>query len=412
MTSFNNAETQALVRNVVEGILEVSAQGRKLKGLSTGFEEIDQHIGGLQRGQVTVVTGVRKTTPIVLNIALDVAVRQKVPVLFFSLKQGKEDLLRQMLCAHASVCYDDKDTIVLGKEEQQRLKASAEIIAQAPLYIEHEILHQRGVEGIINCYREIQGVQLLIIDQLDQLAIRLHSPLWKHMLRLRDTGKMIKEVARKASLPVLATTLVSEFFEDYPIRYLSHALLKGQETGYAGEYADNILFLEEGKEKRPHIQDIPVWVCRNTEQWAQVREKVQLNRKTLKVSGLSAGDEYSSWRDLDIPVLREAVRKGRLVDRLIWEQLNMSVEEIDTVRDEWWEMPWNELIDMPDLWEKTEASQYEGAFSSDVLVLLQRARAKRTGLSDREILMLNRTLLDALYPGVLIKEGLTSKTIS
>jgi replicative DNA helicase len=82
-------------------------QGRqgRITGLSTGFDELDELVNGLQPSQLIVIAGrpsMGKTT-LALNISEHVGVEQNVPVVIFSLEMSSDNLVENMLCSRAQV---------------------------------------------------------------------------------------------------------------------------------------------------------------------------------------------------------------------------------------------------------------------------------------------------------------------
>ncbi|NIT03941.1 replicative DNA helicase, partial [Candidatus Saccharibacteria bacterium] len=67
----------------------------------TGFKDLDDTLAGMQDSNLLILAarpGIGKTA-FVLNIAQHLAVKEKIPVGFFSLEMSKEELVDRLLVA-------------------------------------------------------------------------------------------------------------------------------------------------------------------------------------------------------------------------------------------------------------------------------------------------------------------------
>src|SRR3989344_511046 len=84
---------------------ELHKQGAGLRGVGTGFKDLDDALAGMQKSNLLILAarpGVGKTS-LALNIAQNVAVLAKRPVGFFSLEMSKEELVDRLLVAQADI---------------------------------------------------------------------------------------------------------------------------------------------------------------------------------------------------------------------------------------------------------------------------------------------------------------------
>lgn len=87
--------------DVLEARHQRTLSGVKIDGLSTGLPDLDGFTQGLKPGQMIVIAGrpaMGKTT-LAMNIAADVGIIQKKPVLVISLEMSKEQLVDRLLAA-------------------------------------------------------------------------------------------------------------------------------------------------------------------------------------------------------------------------------------------------------------------------------------------------------------------------
>ncbi|KKW28356.1 MAG: Primary replicative DNA helicase [Parcubacteria group bacterium GW2011_GWA2_52_8] len=77
----------------------------KLRGLATGFVELDKYLGGLQKSDLIILAARPSMgkTSLALDIVRHVGVKEKVPVGVFSLEMSKDQLVDRLLAAEADV---------------------------------------------------------------------------------------------------------------------------------------------------------------------------------------------------------------------------------------------------------------------------------------------------------------------
>lgn len=109
-----------------------------ITGLATGFKDLDRLTSGLQKSDLILVAARPSMgkTAFTLNIASNVAIREKKAVAFFSLEMSKEQLVQRMLCAEASI---DSQKLRIGELEDDdwtKLINAADRLSGAPIFID------------------------------------------------------------------------------------------------------------------------------------------------------------------------------------------------------------------------------------------------------------------------------------
>ncbi|MCX6743392.1 MAG: replicative DNA helicase [Candidatus Parcubacteria bacterium] len=95
----------SILNETFERIDELHKEKGKLRGVPTGYNDLDNLLAGLQKSDLIILAArpsVGKTT-LALDIARNVATKHKVPVGIFSLEMSKEQLVDRLLCAEANV---------------------------------------------------------------------------------------------------------------------------------------------------------------------------------------------------------------------------------------------------------------------------------------------------------------------
>ena len=206
------------IRQVLDKYLEDTASitgplERGTAPIQTGYVDLDQLLGGLQRSDLIILAArpsFGKST-LALNIARNAAGSGAV-VGIFSMEMSREQLVLRMLASEASV---DSHRLRLGvhrRDEEQRLLDSVGALSDLEMYIDDSPL--QTVAEIRSKSRRLhleQGVDLLIVDylQLMQGVGRQNN----RVQELSDITRSLKGLARDLNIPLVAISQLSRATE-------------------------------------------------------------------------------------------------------------------------------------------------------------------------------------------------------
>jgi len=226
---------------------ELHKQSGKLRGLTTGFIELDKILAGLQKSDLIVLAArpsVGKTS-LALDIARQTAVKGKAAVGIFSLEMSKEQLVDRMLCGQANVSLWRMRTGNLSDQEEDndftRIGEAMGVLSEAPIYIDD--FATSTVMDIRTKARRLQmekGLDLLIIDYLQLMEGRGHYGD-NRVQEISEITRGLKGIARELNIPVLALSQLSRAVEQTrpAIPKLSHL----RESGSIEQDADVVMFI-------------------------------------------------------------------------------------------------------------------------------------------------------------------------
>lgn len=227
-----------------------------LRGIPTGFKDLDNTLAGLQRSNLVILAarpGVGKTS-LALNIAQNAAVVDKVPVGFFSLEMSKEELVDRLLVSQADIDAWKLKTGKLSEDDFTKLSNAMGELAEAPLYIDDtpalSILEMRTKARRLQVEH---GLELVIVDYL-QLARSRN--LENRVQEISEVSMGLKNLARELKVPVLALSQLSRAVEQRGTRRPQLADLR--ESGSIEQDADVVMFLwkEEDESQENIVMDI------------------------------------------------------------------------------------------------------------------------------------------------------------
>lgn len=235
-----------------ERLEEFMKKGTHLRGVPVGFPELDNKLAGMQNSNLIILAarpGIGKTT-LALNMALHVAIKEKLPVGFFSLEMSKEELVDRLLVGQADIDAWRLKTGKLSDEDYKRLTEAMGELSEAPIFIDDtpglSILEMRTKARKLKVE---QNLKLLIMDylQLADSGRRFDS----RVNEVSFISQGLKNLARELQIPVLAISQLSRAVEQRGTRKPQLADLR--ESGAIEQDADVVMFLYHEEESEDLI---------------------------------------------------------------------------------------------------------------------------------------------------------------
>lgn len=221
---------------------ELHKKGSHLRGVPTGFADIDHKLAGLQDSNLLILAarpGQGKTA-MVLNIAQHVSVVQKQTVGIFSLEMSKEELVDRLLVSQADVDAWRLKTGRLSDDDFARLSEAMGELADAPLFIDDTPginlfeMRTKARRLLVN-----QKMKLLIVDYLQ--LVDPGRRLDNRVQEVSIISQSLKNLARELKIPVLAVSQLSRAVESRGSKIPQLADLR--ESGSIEQDADVVMFL-------------------------------------------------------------------------------------------------------------------------------------------------------------------------
>jgi len=231
--------------------IEKLHQGEKgLRGLTTGFDEVDFYLSGLQRSDL-IVLGARPSlgkTALCLDIARNAAVKTKIPVGIFSLEMSRDQVVDRIIAAEAQVTlWELRSGRIKDEIEFEMIQAALDRLAQAPIYIDDT--PSANIIQLRSMARRLQvehGLGLLVVDYLQLIQPRNNT---ENMVQaMTEVSRGLKALARELEVPVLAAAQLSRAVEQRDVKIPRLSDLR--ESGSIEQDADVVMFIyRKDKEK-------------------------------------------------------------------------------------------------------------------------------------------------------------------
>ena len=239
---------------------ELHKQGEGLRGVPTGFKDLDDCLAGMQKSNLLILAsrpGIGKTA-FSLGVAQSLAVKYKRPVGFFSLEMSKEELVDRLLVAQADIDAWKLKTGKLGEDDFTKLSNAMGELAEAPLFIDDtpalSILEMRTKARRLQVEH---GLDLLVVDYLQLARSR---QLENRVQEVSEISQGLKNLARELKIPILALSQLNRAVETRGGQKRPQ-LADLRESGSIEMDADVVMFL--WREDEENIENINLEIAKH-----------------------------------------------------------------------------------------------------------------------------------------------------
>lgn len=209
------------------------------RGVSTGIRDLDNTITGLNRSDLILLAarpGMGKTS-FALNIAANVAVKEKKRVAFFSLEMTKEQLASRLLSMEGLVPGVSIKTGKLTEDEWIRLIQAGDVLSKTQIYFDDT--PGITVPEMKAKLRRLKNVDLVVIDYLQLMsgAKRIDN----RVQEISEITRNLKIMAKEINVPVITLSQLSRASEQ---RSEHRPVLSDlRDSGSIEQDADIVMFL-------------------------------------------------------------------------------------------------------------------------------------------------------------------------
>ncbi|OIO49385.1 MAG: replicative DNA helicase [Parcubacteria group bacterium CG_4_9_14_0_2_um_filter_41_8] len=245
----NFISIRSVLNDTFERIEKLHQGDGKLRGISTGFADLDDKLSGLQKSDLVIVAArpsVGKTS-LALDFARTMAVNEKKSVGIFSLEMSKEQLVDRLLCTQAGVelwrMRTGKLSQATGNDDFPRIGHAMGELSEANIFIDDaasiNIMEIRTKARRL--YQE-HGVDCIIVDYLQLMEGRSSGNSDNRVQEVAEITRALKSIARELDIPVIALSQLSRAVEQQQgpaIPRLSHL----RESGTIEQDADVVMFI-------------------------------------------------------------------------------------------------------------------------------------------------------------------------
>jgi replicative DNA helicase len=240
------------IKETWERLEKLQNEGGGLRGVPSGFRQIDNMLGGLQRSDLIILAARPSMgkTSLALDIARRAATIHKVSVGVFSLEMSSGQLTERMLSAQANVdAWKLRTGKRLTEQDYHNIQNAIASLDEAPIYIDDQssssVLQMRSTARRLKNERDLG---LIVIDYLQLITTSGTKNYDSMVAQVTEISRALKGMARELNVPVLALSQLSRAVEQ---RGGKPRLSDLRESGSIEQDADVVLFIHrEDKDKR------------------------------------------------------------------------------------------------------------------------------------------------------------------
>lgn len=216
--------------------------GDSLRGVRTGFADLDHILSGMQKSNLLILAARPGTgkTAITLNMAQYVAMHEKKAVAIFSLEMSKEELVDRLVVAQSEVDAWKIKTGRLNEDDWDKVSAAMGQLGDTPLFIDDTPgLTMGEMRSKARRLHLEHNLGLIVVDYL-----QLVNPGKQYESRTVEVSAIsqgLKNLARELNVPMLACSQLSRAVEQRGEKRPQLADLR--ESGAIEQDADVVMFI-------------------------------------------------------------------------------------------------------------------------------------------------------------------------
>lgn len=228
-----------------ERLDELHKDKGKIRGVPTGFKDLDNILAGLQRSDLIIIAARPSMgkTALSLNLAHSIATKAEQPVLVFSLEMSKEQLVDRMLSMESGVDAWNIRTGNLSDADFEKIGQAMGTLSEAPIYIDDT--PSITVSDLRTKARREQHQRQLGLILVDYLQLMSGGARFggteNRVQEISEISRGLKAIARELNVPVIALSQLSRSVESRSPQIPQLADLR--ESGSIEQDADVVAFI-------------------------------------------------------------------------------------------------------------------------------------------------------------------------
>ena len=242
-----------------------------IKGVKTGFADLDEKLIELEDGDLIVI-GARNSmgkTTFLQNLAQNISLLQRKPILFASAEMGGAQIMQRMISCMAKVPLRAiKTGEVRELEDIGKISDAANIFEKLPIMINDKASMplseiRRSARKVVSKYGSIGAILVDYLQKLEAPEKRSREDL-----EIADISNELKKIAREFNCPVIALAQLNRAVEKDKDKRPKSSDLRG--SGAIEQDADVIMMIYRDDYYNPNSKDkgiaeIIITKCRNGE---------------------------------------------------------------------------------------------------------------------------------------------------
>jgi replicative DNA helicase len=194
--------------------VQTKAANDGILGIPSGFQPLDDLIGGFEKGKLYVIGGRPSMgkEEFMLSMIEEIILESKVPMLLFSTNYMKSDYIQRLLAIHCDIPVSHLNQGFLELHEWERLDKDVDALIYAPLFI-HDCLDlplNELIETARNCIKE-RDVKIIFIDCLQMIDFTKEDNTVSE--KIANIMFSLKQLACLADVPIVVGSMLGRGVE-------------------------------------------------------------------------------------------------------------------------------------------------------------------------------------------------------
>ena len=248
------------LHKVFDRLTELSQSDSAIPGLSTGLQDLDKKINGLNRSDLFLIAArpAMGKSAFALNIGLNVAKKYNMTVAMFSLEMSREQLAMRLLASESFVELQKLATGKLSEDEWSKLCMASAALSQTDIRIDDNP-SLTVAEMNAKC-RRLDNLGLVIIDYLQLMQGSGYGKNSDNRVNVvSDISRSLKIMAKELNVPVICLSQLSRGPEGSTDKRPMLSDLR--ESGAIEQDADEVIFLYRDEYYNENTEDKGVAEC-------------------------------------------------------------------------------------------------------------------------------------------------------
>ena len=236
-----------LIQEVLEDLQQMKLSGEKLRGLASGFSDLDRLTNGWQKGTLNIIAarpGMGKTA-FVLSMARNITVDAGKPLAIFSLEMSASDLVMRLISAESGFKQNKLKSGDLNERDWATLINSTTELGKAKLIIDDTAgLSIFELRAKCRRFKQQYDIQAVIIDYL-QLMTAGSDMKGNREQEISTISRSLKALSKELDIPVIALSQLNRGVETRAGAGVSKRpqLSDLRESGAIEQDADIVMFI-------------------------------------------------------------------------------------------------------------------------------------------------------------------------
>jgi replicative DNA helicase len=205
----------SLIKEAIDEIEAAKNQGHQLRGVQSGFTELDRITSGWQKSDLIILAsrpGMGKTA-LALSMARNIAVEFRRPVAIFSLEMSSLQLVTRLISAESGLPAEQLRRGDLKDYEWQQLNTRISRLIDAPIFIDDTpALSVFELRAKCRRLKSQHKIEMVFVDYL-QLMVGSTDRQGNREQEISNISRSLKSLAKELNIPVLAMSQLSRAVE-------------------------------------------------------------------------------------------------------------------------------------------------------------------------------------------------------